>query len=68
MNRTPASVLRHQLSPVPDLESDIHDLTCPTEIAYDAAMADQIGGKTLFAIEQFERMAKGLKEKFNRAV
>jgi hypothetical protein len=29
-------------------------------------MADQIGGKTLFAIEQFERMAKGLKEKFNR--
>ena len=34
------------------------------EIAFDAAMDREVGGKTLFAIEQFERMTKSLKEKF----
>lgn len=53
---------------LPDLEAHIHDLTVAAEIAFDAAMADQIGGKTLFAIEQFERMAKDLKEKFYKMV
>ena len=40
------------------------DLTVAAEIAFDAAMDAEVGGKTLFAIEQFERMAKSLKEKF----
>jgi hypothetical protein len=47
-----------------DLEPDICDLAVAAEIAFDAAMDDQVAGKTLFAIEQFERMAKNLKEKF----
>jgi hypothetical protein len=47
------------------LEADIHELTLAAEIAFDAAMDDaEVGDKTLFAIEQFERMAKDLKEKF----
>ena len=53
----------NKITAIPDLEPDIHDLTVAAEIAFDAAMADEIGGKTLFAIEQFERMAKSLKEK-----
>ena len=53
---------------LPDLEADIHDLTLAAEIAFDAAMDAKIGGKALFAIEQFERMAKSLKEKFYRMV
>jgi hypothetical protein len=47
------------------LEAGIHELTLAAEIAFDAAMDDaEVGDKTLFAIEQFERMAKDLKEKF----
>jgi hypothetical protein len=49
-----------------DLEADIHDLTLAAEIAFDAAMDAQIGGKALFAIEQFERITKSLNEKFHR--
>ena len=49
---------------LPDLEADIHDLTVAAEIVVDAAMDAEVGGKTLFAIEEFERMAKSLKEKF----
>jgi hypothetical protein len=54
----------NKIVPLPDLEPDICDLTLAAEIGFDAAMAEEIGGKTLFAIEQFERRAKSLREKF----
>jgi hypothetical protein len=57
-------VKRSNVASALDLEADINDLSVAAEIAFDAAMSDQVGGKTLFAIEQFERLAKNLKEKF----
>jgi hypothetical protein len=49
-----------------DLEPDICDLVAAAEIAFDMAMDGQVDGKTLFAIEQFKKLAEGLKEKYYR--
>jgi len=65
--RRGANTSDNEVNAFRDLEPDICNLVRAAEIAFSMAMDEDVGGCTLFSVEQFKRLAEDLKAKYYRA-